>query len=210
MSDTPQTTIRTSFERVVQASAGLPQYESARALVCVEETFPGTMNPDEVQQVVGGQFVHAKAAVFEQLGINFQQDEGGIIREVFGDVATVAAGPPRGSAAPRVISSAPQAPSQAPQAPRQLHPASGPPQRTARPQAPQGQRQAKGPDANGMTDEDYWADLVENADNWEDMRQAKADGQSNPKGPDFKSLVHKEGRFTKGLWLSNAPDWFQG
>lgn len=207
--DTPVTTIRTSFERVAQSTCGLPQYESARALVSVEETFPGTMNPDEVAGVIANQFVHAKAMVFTQLGIQYDQDELGVIREVFGDVTPISGQPaapatrvpqrpmqavPSQPTAPAAApaSAAPRAvPQPAPQ--RQLAPAGGPPrppQRTAQ--------------ATGGEDDGYWQEAMERPDRWTDQRATKRGERS----PDLVSLDHKNGRYAKGLWLDRAPDWW--
>jgi hypothetical protein len=205
MTDTPVTTIRTSFERVAQSTCGLPQYESARALVSVEETFPGTMNPDEVAGVIANQFVHAKAMVFQQLGIQYEQDELGLIREVFGDVTPISGQPsapatrvPQRQLAPVPTAGAPVAqrgpvPQQrAPQ--RQAAPAGGPPrppQRTAQP-------------TGGGEDDQFWQEAMERPDRWTDQRSTKRGERS----PDLVSMDHKNGRYAKGLWLDNAPDWW--
>jgi hypothetical protein len=196
---TPVTTIRTSFERVAQSTCGLPQYESARALVSVEETFPGTLQPDEVASIVANQFIHAKGQVFTQLGIGFEQDELNVLRETFGDVA--------------VIQSAPSAAGTA-AAPRQA--ATGAPQRpVSRPglsspgKAPAGPAKAPAAPVRAAGDDDgYWQELMEQPGLWTDKRPDKATGAANDRGPDFVSTQHKEGRFFKGLWLNNAPDWY--
>lgn len=199
MTDTPVTTIRTSFERVAQSTCGLPQYESARALVSVEETFPGTMNPDEVAGVIANQFVHAKSMVFQQLGISFEQDELGLIRETFGDIQVTASQP---SAPAARVPQRPQAVPAAAPAPNH-HPSA--------PQAPQRALAAVGGPApaaaRGGQDDGMWAEVMEQPDRWKDQRATK----TKPTQPDFVSLDHKnpDGRFAKGLWIDRAPSWWQ-
>ena len=198
MTDQPTTTIRASYERVAQSTCGLPQYESARALVSVEETFPGTMNPDDVANIVANQFLHAKSAVLNQLGIAFAQDELGILRESFGDVAVVASHP--AAAGTASVGRPPLRPVPSPAAPP------APPQRpapTAPPARPAAaQRQAK------PEDDGYWAEVMDRPDRWRDQRSDKASGAAKPGAPDFVSLDHKDGRFSKGLWMNSVPDWF--
>lgn len=195
-----QTVIRTSFERVAQSTCGLPQYESARAAVSIEETFPGTLTPDEVAALVANQFIHAKGAVFQQLGIGFEQDETAVLRETFGDVLAVASAPTSAGAA----TVARPAPAQ---------PATAPPTASPRPAARPAPRSAAAPRSAPATpalptDEELWAELIERPDLWADVRPDKASGNAKPNAPDFRSSIHKDGRFSKGLWLDNAPEWF--
>lgn len=206
----PITCIRTSFERVVQSTCGLPQYESARAAVSIEETYPGTLNPDEVAAIVSNHFVHAKGAVFQQLGIGFEQDDTDVLREAFGDVITVASAP--ASAGQAVVRAAPTtatpAPPAAPAAPPRAPappvprtaapaPAAPPPPRPPAPAAPA-----------SSDDDELWAELMERPDLWLDVRGDKASGKAKHNAPDFRSTYRKEGRYSKGIWLDKAPDWF--
>lgn len=204
MTDQPITTIRASYERVAQSTCGLPQYESARALVSVEETFPGTMNPDDVANIVANQFLHAKSAVLNQLGIAFAQDELGILRESFGDVAVVASHPAAAgsvSVARPPLRTVPAAAPVAPVTPLPQRPAPVAPAPPVRPPAAAtGQHKPE--------DDGYWAELMDNPGRWRDQRPAKASGAAKPGAPDFVSMDHKEGRFFKGLWLNSVPDWF--
>lgn len=50
-----------------------------------------------------------------------------------------------------------------------------------------------------------WRDLMDNPDGWERVQS------DNPKAPDFRSrtILQPGTQFKVGLWLKDAPDWFQ-
>jgi hypothetical protein len=167
------------FERTVRVR----EYESAKASVFIQFNLDGS--GDAVMAAVGEAFFQAKAAVYDELGIQFNVDAGGVIRETinaaFGQVTDVTPAPKAVAAtataapAPAPVAAAP-APAPAPAA---VVDASRPPYDPATEI-----KQEKA--ANGK-----WAKarLVSHPDEFWNNAQAKAEGRFSPRSPDFK---HKD------------------
>lgn len=164
------------------------EYETNDASVFLTMEWKGMVSPDELQGQLHDLFMQAKATVFDELGVEYQSDEEGIIREVFKDSRTVsrkAATAPEGRPAGRASSG------RATTAPRST-------------QARSGGRGASGGRTAAATKTpstvDLWLDLKENPQNWQDVSETK----TNEKAPDFLSLVYKNDRgFPAGLWLND-------
>lgn len=221
----PVIEVTTHFKRQIQPA----QYETASAEVTIAARYPGTMSPEEIATVAAGNFQLAKVQVYEELGLNYKQDETtNIIMEVFPDSKVVghlprklaAAQPERAIMKPEyeeVYGDEPDPPPYdgpdyveeesklgrpvRPQRPSQLSRSQRPANRPAgRQRAPQTES------ANGMTTDDFWEDLEKHPDRWFDNRDSK----TNPKAPDFRSKRYKNDQgYNQGLWLVNMPDWVQ-
>lgn len=211
--DEPTITITSTFRRTKQPAS----YETCTAELTVSETFVGSVSPEDVAQQAMSQFEVIKSEVFQQLGIDFEQDEAtGRIMELFPNSVVVESHPSqKPKPAPRRLAAAPEPEPEpeyeeepeeepAPQrrAPRAPRASSAPAQRRSSPSAPRARQQAAENDPEG-----HWQDLMENPGQWWDNRENKR----NPKGPDFAHKAQKKAgsNFPVGLWLSQAPDWFQ-
>lgn len=199
MSDQPTITIQSTFERSHQ----LASFEQCKASVTIIEVFDGTVSPEDIAMQSASQFQTIKAQVFNELGLQFEQDEeSGLIIELFPGTEVVESKP-----APRVVSSRPAA--------RRLAPAPEPeaeedePPRRAAPRAPRATaapgRAAK---AKGSDDDPYgdWADLERDPDGWEYFPD-----KESPRSPDFRHKTRAQvgnPRFKVSLWMDNAPSWF--
>ena len=87
----------------------------------------------------------------------------------------------------------PQAPYQAPQQPQQYQPA---PQQF---QAPQQGYQAPPVQSQSMSDQDAWTDLMNNPNNWRDMRSQKR----GPSSPDYvHAFIKKSNGKDLALWVN--------
>jgi hypothetical protein len=129
--------------------------------------------PDQISAMYTDGFYQIKAVVYEQAGIEFSVDEGGILREVIGHHlpgTTEERAPARSSGG-------------------------GGGERAA--------RQARGfPDPRDLErpphiDEVLWDDLCDNPGDWYDNRGDKASGSKAASWPDFKSK--QDGT---GIWLA--------
>ena len=170
------------FERTVRVR----EYESAKASVFIQFNLDGS--GDAIMAAVGEAFFQAKAAVYDELGIEFSVDAGGVIREAinstFGQVTDVTPAP-KAVAAPAPVAVAPApAPAlapvaAAPAAPAPVADASRPPYDPAT--DVKGEKAANGKWAK--------ARLYSHPDEFWDNAQAKAEGRFSPRSPDFK---HKD------------------
>lgn len=221
MSNDPSITLHTKFRRNMK----LADYEMAEAEVLVAQEFPGDMPPEDVQAHIAGMFQYAKASVYDQLGLGYNQDEAtGIIMEVFPGTQVVGSKPkalpaaqkPRKSAAaPKSI---PEPYTDEDEPPVDAYEEDEPP---ARPPARQNAgrnsasrtssgRSAGRPSASAkaMTTDELWEHLEQNPGEWFDNRESK----TNPKAPDFRAKnLPQPGnpQYKAGLWLRDAPDWFE-
>ena len=162
-------------------------YESAKATVAIQFEIPA-MNGDTAahgQTILAAAqtaMFQAKTLVFDELGIKFNVDEGGVIREAirstFGQVTEV---------------SAPATPM----------PVTAPPVAIAATSTPMGSTNppfdARTQDAEQKRANAKWAKdrFSSNPDEFYDNRDKKASGEYSPKSPDFK---HKDSGI--GVWLS--------
>jgi hypothetical protein len=166
------------FERTVRVR----EYESAKASVFIQFSLDGS--GDAVMAAVGEAFFQAKAAVYDELGLEFSVDAGGVIREAinatFGQVTDVTPTVHVARTQAAVAPAPAPAPALAPvAAPAPVADASRPPYDPA--------TEVKGEKAaNGK-----WAKarLYSHPDEFWDNAQAKAEGRFSPRSPDFK---HKD------------------
>lgn len=223
----PSITLHTKFRRNMK----LADYEMAEAEVAVDMEFPGDMAPEDVQAHVAGMFQYAKVAVYDQLGLGYEQDEvTGLIMETFGaeKVASKPATKPRAAVNPDdQTSTAPKArkalraissptPDNADEPPIEAYDDEPdwdenkrPTRRSTQPakRSTAGTRSSSRP-SKVMTEDEMWEHLEANPDEWFDNRESK----TNPKAPDYRAKNipdPKNAQFKAGLWDSNAPDWFQ-
>jgi len=167
------------FERTVKVR----DYESAKAGVFIQFDING--GGDQLVAAISEAFFQAKAVVFDELGIEFNVDAGGVVRELidakFGKVTEVTAAPPVLTAARPVAVAAPPAPV------------------AATPTVDDGQ-----PPYNPATQDKSekaanarWAKAryQSHPDEFWDNAEAKASGRFSPKSPDFK---HKDTGI--GVW----------
>ena len=172
------------FERTVRVR----EYESAKAGVFIQFDIPeNDPNGEAVRTAVATAFWQAKAAVFDELGIQFSVEPNGVVRETinakFGQVTevtpTVHVARPQAPVVPTAVVPAP-APMPAPvAAPAPVADASRPPYDPA--------TEVKAEKAaNGK-----WAKarLYSHPDEFWDNAQAKAEGRFSPRSPDYK---HKD------------------
>lgn len=176
--NTPLGTV--TFSRKVKVR----DYETAEAAVFLQFEVPALDSADNFGEVIisriSDAFMQAKTAVFDELGIEFSVDEGGVVREVL-----------RNTFGPVTEVTAPAA------QPRQVVAASRPaPQPAAAPAAPAAS--ADGPPHDPATTDKAqqkankaWAKarLATNPDEFWDNRDKKASGQYKPGAADFK---HKD------------------
>jgi hypothetical protein len=163
------------FERTVRVR----EFESAKAGVFIQFDIPeNDPNGEAVRAAVATAFWQAKAAVFDELGIQFSVEPNGVVRETinakFGAVTEVTP-----TARPQVAPAPAPAPVAAAPAPAPVVDASRPPYDPATEI-----KQEKA--ANGK-----WAKarLYSHPDEFWDNAQAKAEGRFSPRSPDFK---HKD------------------
>jgi hypothetical protein len=168
------------FERTVRVR----EYESAKASVFIQFNLDGS--GDAIMAAVGEAFFQAKAAVYDELGLEFSVDAGGVIREAlnatFGQVTdvtpTVHVARTQAAVAPAPAPAlAPVA--AAPAAPAAVVDASRPPYDPAT--DVKGEKAANGKWAK--------ARLYSHPDEFWDNAAAKAEGRFSPRSPDFK---HKD------------------
>jgi len=198
--------LRTRFRRVMSLEA----YNTQEAEVMVEQAFPtGDMSPEDIQAHVAGMFMYAKASVYDQLGLGYEQDDAtGIIMEKFKGTKVVSA-PPAQNAQPAARAAAPKALRPVPNEPEpsdEEYDDQADAMAAEEAPAPRKtfQRTANRSSAKASGGVDYWDHLMNNPDRWFDNRLSK----KNPKAPDFRSKDYKEGNFAVGLWLNQAPDGF--
>ena len=162
-------------------------YESAKATVAIQFEIPAvngdaTAHGQQILAAAQTAMFQAKTLVFDELGIEFNVDEGGVIREAirstFGQVTEVSA-----PAAPMPVAAPPAAIT-----------ATSTPTVSAM------------PPFNGRTQDDdekranaKWAKqrFASNPEEFYDNRDKKASGEYSPKSPDYK---HKDSGV--GVWLS--------
>lgn len=191
--DSENIVVRVNYRRQTQPK----QYETAAFEMTVEETFPASLSPLEIESV-GKQLAQVvKVGVYRELNLPFEQDEDTkVIMEVFPGSEVVAE---TRKAAP--------APPSAPTGARRNGPGrsvpsgrSGPAQRPTAP--PSGPEPAYEIDTNAA-----WEDLAANPSDW--YYYAPED-KKNPKGPDFRNksgrFKSQDGRFLMGLWLNTKPE----
>ncbi len=174
MSTTTQPLGTVIFNRKVQVRP----YESAEAGIYLQFELPD-MNGDrdaygrEVLAKIQDAFMQAKAAVFDELGIEFSVEEGGVVREVireaFGQVTEVAAAPK----------------------PRQITASTAAPQAAAAPSADEPPHDPATTDKGEIKANRAWAKarLTTHPDEFWDNREKKASGQYKQNAADFK---HKD------------------
>lgn len=219
----PEITIKARYRRVIQVK----QYEPAEADFEISETFPGTMPPEEIVECASSQFQIIKSLVFQQLGLDFKQDEiTGLIMEAFPGTEVVTSinraknqtesfndGPIEWE--PDEVSEIeyqnatrdPAPPAPRPRAANSARsgtsrPGGAQPGRpTAR--AQKGSTGAKSSNPKLETDI-LWRELIDHPERWFDNRFEK----TNEKAPDFRHKTKKnEKNFPVSLWLTSAPDW---
>lgn len=169
------------FERTVRVR----EFESAKAGVFIQFDIPeNDPNGDAVRAAVATAFWQAKAAVFDELGIQFSVEPNGVIRETinakFGQVTEVTPTSPTVQVAR----------TQAPVVPTAVVPAPAPTPAPAvdasRPPHDPATTDKAEKSANGR-----WAKarLYSHPDEFWDNAQAKAEGRFGPRSPDWK---HKD------------------
>jgi len=82
-----------------------------------------------------------------------------------------------------------------------------PRQEAARNVQQQQQQQQQQEQQSSMTFEELWMNFFENTSGWYDNRERKANGEINPKSPDFKRI--EGGRDAPALWIESktTPAW---
>lgn len=190
----PMIEVASTFSRTLQVQ----QFEPQKAEVTIRQSFPGTMTPQEVVELVQSQFVQIKSQVLLELGLPFEQDdETGRLIESFPGSTVVASRPapnPPAVAPPR----APAAPARTAPAARRPAAASGTP-----PKRQQASRGAQG-GSGGQTPsvEDMWSELLDYPHLWNDVRGEKEAGSRKP---DFTSTQYMNDRgYPVGLWLNDT------
>lgn len=180
MTETSEVVVRVNFRRQTQPR----QYETAAAEMTVEQSFPATLSPSDIEGVAKQLAQLVKVGVYRELGLNFEQDEETrVIMEVFPGSDVVAQ-----------TTTAQVAPG----------PATSPAKPSAAPRGTGGARKA--PAASTGASGDPWEDLAANPGDWYDNTENK----TNPKAPDFRNKSGRfktaDGRFNLGLWLNNKPE----
>lgn len=217
--DEPTITVTSTFRRVKQPA----QYETATAEITVSETFVGSVSPEDVANQAMSQFEVIKSEVFQQLGIDFEQDEAtGRIMEIFPNAVVVESHPSQKPKAParRLRPVKEEEPpieayeddehswhSTEPQVEEEPAPVRRAPR--APKAAPASNQRRQPARRNAEDDPDgHWQDLMENPGDWWNNQENKR----NPKGPDFahKSKKRPGTNFPIGLWLGqDTPEWFR-
>lgn len=183
-------------------------YEMATSEVTISETFDGTIDPDEISMQVASQHLIAKAQVFQELGLDFEQDEAGRLVELFpGTEVVESKSAAKAKPAARRLRAAPEPePEDEPEdepAPRRTAPRAP---RAAAPARPAARRAA--PKPKGDDDDPYgdWQDLTDDPDSWDYFAE-----KNTPKAPDFRHKTRKQANsnYRVSLWLDNAPSWFE-
>lgn len=163
-------------------------YEMAEASVIIEERFRGDADPLDIERAIRTQFIAAKSQVFLELGLPFEQDdETGIIHEIFPTAVVVAAAAQPAVQARRVVSSAP-----ASERAEHGEEAPEPAYRPASNITPSNEREA------------LFLELMEHPERWVQVQS------DNAKAPDFrhKTKTKPNSEYKVSLWERDAPRWF--
>jgi hypothetical protein len=194
----PTVSVTAHFERKITDG----DYGSKVASIFITEKFSGTVDAEAIAEVAQSQFQVIKSEVFSQLGIEFEQDEEtGRIVELFPGTTVVES--KKAKPAPRKQSARKAEPEpeeeELEEEEEEERPRRAAPARKAAP------RRASRDDSDEDPD-GHWQDLMDNPGNWEFIDDKRSD-----RSPDFQHLTKKRPgtNFKMGLWLNNAPDWFE-
>lgn len=190
----PEVIIRVNF---TEKRSTASKYENATAGIEIEQRLYGELDPDEVVEQGQAMFQQAKVLVYEELGVQYKQDdETGIISAISG-AQTVT----KTEKAPATKASSSRRGNKSESNSTRSKPAN----RSARtPKA-----KAKSDDDNNSplseaSEPDLWEDLITNPDDWEDQSESKTKDTQ----PDFVHKREKKGRFNVGLWSNSR--WVEG
>lgn len=200
--DVTETVLKVHYRRQITPK----QYEVAEFSMDVEQTFPASLSPEEIMKSAERMATEVKVAVFDQLGLDYTQDEETrIVMEVFPGSQKVASLPRSAPVAAPDIRDTAQSVQETPLEPSQTRRG-----RTTATNPPATRRRARSTPAPVDQEQltaDLWESLVEHPENWFDNSQDK----ENPKAPDFRAtnksgIKSADGRFPAGLWLNTCPE----
>lgn len=214
--EAPKLRLVVGFSRTVQPAP----FESIKAEVQLEETWVGTTDPNDLAMTMASHYQVVKVAVFEQLGIEYRQDEvTGMIMEVFPGTQSVSHGVKSAKELTEQPDGSWQADNEPPYddepepeperqqsrpAPRRREQPAPARKAASRPaQGHQGGNRGRALKPHKMSKEDLWDHLWNNPERWYDNRASK----TSERAPDFRSRDYhgKNPEYPEGLWLSDSP-----